>query len=700
MSIPQEYVKAAQEAQRRLAAGDAQGAVFIGEQLVKAVPNYTGVYVLLGRSYRQLGDSVQALARFRTAAEQAPRDAARWLEFVDELLKDGQKGRARKVAQKAPLKGADKKKLLDLARKGRTQAGPATGGIEQSVLSELQKLVGEGKIEEARTKTEGLLKTHPDSAFLHNMRGVAALAEGENEVAIACFQTTLKLSPEFAGAAANLGLALVRQRDFDGAINVLQKVISVDPSSVEARANLANAYLDAQKFQLAVEAANEVLKLSKDDLDGLKILSTAYLRLHDYAAAQDVIDQHESAHGRDPWTIHQRFEAMSEAGLDDQSLQFANAHLESVPSLAPQVARLMAQLGDLSGARRLLRKAIKNDPTNLEAFYGYSQYIKWAEDDALLPVLEDAAECADPAHHEADAVFYALGKAQLDLGRHDAAFQSFRTANQLQGQKTTFDHARMQTHRRTAQDRWTKASIQSLRGAGVENVAPIFIVGMPRSGSTLLDHVLSAHPDVVSIGEDTFAKEDFPIDLAADRNTLVLAAKASAKKVRRLSGSGARLLDKYLNNFQRIGSLAAAFPNAKFVQTVRDPRAIALSIFTNRMKVNGHKYSTDLVDIADYYIEYHAYMVHWQETLGDRIIVTDYQRLVENPEPEIRTLLECLDLEWNDACLKPEAVQKRVKTLSLAQVRSEIHTSSVERWKRHEADLTPFSNALRKAGLL
>jgi hypothetical protein len=160
------------------------------------------------------------------------------------------------------------------------------------------------------------------------------------------------------------------------------------------------------------------------------------------------------------------------------------------------------------------------------------------------------------------------------------------------------------------------------------------------------------------------------------------------------------LLDKFLNNFLRVGSLAAAFPRAKFVQTLRDPRAIALSIFTNRMKVDGHPYSTDLVDIAEFYKLYHGYMSHWKSVLGERIIVANYQLLVEDPERQIRDLIGRLDLEWNDACLRPEAVQKRVKTLSVTQVRSGIHTGSVERWKRHEADLEPFSQVLRQAGLL
>ena len=700
MSIPNEYIKAAEEMQRRLATGDAQGAVYIGEQLTKAVPNYTGVYVLLGRAYRQLGDSVQALARFRTAAELAPRDASRWLEFVDELLKDGQKGRARKVAQKAPLKGPDKKRLMDLARKGRGQTGPATGGIDQAALSRLQNMLSEGKATQARSETEDLLKEHPDSAFLHNLRGVAALAERDTSVAVECFRRTLELSPDFAGAAANLGLALVRQRDFDSAIKVLQNVVSFDPSSLEARTNLANAYLDAGYFPQAAEAAGEVLKLAKDDRDGLKILVSAHLRSKDYAAARDVIDQLEMAHGRDEWTVHTRFEAFSEDGLDDAALAFANEQLETFPALASPLSRVLAQIGDLEGAQNLLRKAIERDPSNCGVLYRYSQYTKWREDDPLLPILKDTAAGVDHARHDADAVFHALGKAQLDLGQYDAAFASYKTANQLQGQKTTFDLAYVDKQRRAIQARWTSETLERLKGAGVESIAPIFIVGMPRSGSTLLDHVISAHPDVVSIGEDSFTNADFPFDLAAERNALVSAARAGAKEARRLSGPDVRLLDKFLNNFMRVGSLAAAYPRAKFVQTVRDPRAIALSIFTNRMKVNGHPYSADLVDIAEYYKQYHAYMEHWKSVLGSRVIAAEYQQLVENPEPEIRTLIERLDLEWNDACLKPEAVQKRVKTLSVAQVRSGIHTKSVERWKRHEADLEPFSKVLRAAGLL
>ena len=223
---------------------------------------------------------------------------------------------------------------------------------------------------------------------------------------------------------------------------------------------------------------------------------------------------------------------------------------------------------------------------------------------------------------------------------------------------------------------------------------------MPRSGSTLLEHVVAIHPDVTSLGEDTFTTPYFPLDLASEPNVVVEVAHEAAKEVRRIAGPKGLLLDKFLYNYQRVGMLAAAFPNAKFIQTQRDPRAIALSIYSNPMKVAGHAYSTDLSNIARCYVSYHKLMQHWHSVLGDRIIVSDYQELVADPEPRIRALIDRLGLPWDDACLRPEAVQKRVKTLSMVQVRSGIHSGSVERWKHFEKDLQPFTDILSEAGLL
>ena len=701
MAIPNKYLLAAQDAQRRLDGGDARGAIHIGEQVLQALPNYTGLHVILGRAYRKTGQTDLAISRFRTAAELAKNDADRWFEFVDELLKSGQKGRARKVVQKVPLKGPEKKKLLDLVRSGGSvRTGASLGGVDKAELSNLQVLMQKGEAAQARKKALLLLENHPKSAYLNNFLGIVALAEGESENAAEFFRKTLELSPNFSGAAANLGLALTSHEEFGAAIDVLKKAIIFDPNSVEARTNLANAYLADKAFAEAADEAKELLKLAKNDPDGLNILSISYVRLLKFTEALSVIDQLEQVAERNEPTVIRRFEALSGAGMVEDALSFAQSQLDTCPKLLPRYGQLLVQLGRLDEAKSWLRKAISVDSNDFMAYYQYGSCARWSADDPMLPILKAAAERTEDDAENAKMVFYALAKAQLDVGQDSEGFAALHQANKLHGRDSVFDYDGIEARRVSIQSKWTPEVFDKLRGAGVENVAPIFIVGTPRSGSTLLEHIVAAHPYVSSIGEDSFAHPFFPLDMESERNVLVEASKSAAKEIRRLSGPEGILLDKYLGNFLRIGSLAAAFPNAKFIQTKRDPRAIALSIYSNPLRVHGHPYSNDLEDIARFYMHYQAFMAHWHNVLGDRIIVSDYQQLVEDPEPQIRSLIERLGLPWDDACLSPESVQKRVKTLSVVQVRSAIHSGSVERWKKHEADLEPFTKILRESGLI
>lgn len=698
MTIPQTHLAALRQAERCLASGDAAGAIRLGEGLLGALPKHPALHVILAHAYRRDGRVEEALARFRSAAELAPADPARWAEFVTALLEAGQKGRARKVAQKAPLKGPAKKSLLDLAKSG-PKAGPATGGVPPAALSEVQRLIQSGRTAEARDTAETLLQDHPGSAALTNLLGIIALTEGDAATAEAHFARTLEISPDFAGAAANLGLALIRQNRPDPAIAVLKRATELDPAAPGPQKNLALACLENRSFLAAAAHAETLLSIVSDEPDGLTILATASRELRRFDTALAAIDRLENVKGETEASLRLRFDTLADAGRIEEARTIAGAHRATSRTLRAEHARLTAQLGDVEAARAEMAAMIGEDPGDRDAWYRYGLYTDWRADDPLLPGLREAAERTKPDDHAADAVHYARAKAEFDLGNDDAGFTALETANALRGRGLTYDVDAEEARRANLEARWTKETLAALDGAGEPGIAPIFIVGAPRSGSTLVEHVIAAHPAVTSIGEDTFAGQFFPLDIASDRTSIRDAADAAARVFREVAGPEGRLLDKYLHNFWRLGPLAAAFPEARFVHTRRDPRAVAFSIFANRMD-RGHAYANDLSHIAEFHLVLHRLMAHWDTILGDRLIPVDYEALVADPEPGIRALIRALGLPWDDACLRPEAVRKRVKTLSVAQVRSGIHNRSVARWQRVERHLRPFTDILEKAGVL
>lgn len=581
---------------------------------------------------------------------------------------------------------------MDPGKLGRSSSETALASVDQADLEALKGFIQKGDLNQARERAEVLLQAHPGSAQLYNILGIVALSSGDNEKARVLLQKALELSPNFTGAAANLGVALMRSKQLDAAIDVLREAIRLEPGSIQARANLANAYLNAKQFQQAFDQSTELLKLAPDNLEFLKIRATAAVETGDWPTVHAVLDRIEAVSGPSDWSVPTRFKALADSGRTEEAVAYGEANARRHPTVFTPLGELMIELGRFDEARNWLRMAVRHNPDDTEAYFQYGRSKRWSEDDPMLEQLKASADRFARTNRDGGGyAFFALAKAYMDLARHDAVFPALRKANEFQGRGWRFDFEAQARQAQHIRDTWTADSITALSGVGVEDVSPIFIIGMPRSGSTLTEHVIEAHPEVTSIGEGSFTAPFFPTRMAADREILAEASQAASKEVRKLAGPGRRLLDKYLYNYQRIGSLAAAFPNARFVQTRRDPRSIALSIYSNPLGVQLHPYSTELRDIGRFYVQYHLLMEYWKSILGDRIIVSDYQTLVEDPEPNIRALIARLGLPWDDACLKPEAVQKRVRTLSVVQVRSGIHSGAVERWRHYEAELAPFT---------
>ncbi len=699
--LPEKLRAALASAERQLVAGDPQSAIRLAEPVAQAAPKLVGAQLLLARAHRDIGNTDLALSRFRAAAEASGGNEALWQEFVLELLKAGQKGRARSTAQKAPLKPPARKKLMELAKSGIQRGGAALGGVDPAQAQAVQDLLRQDRIEEARAKAEALLASHPKSAFVHNLRGLAALAAEDHETAIDCFRETLRLSPEFSGAAANLGFTLTLLHRFDDATAVLRNAAVHDPRSSDVLTNLADACVQSGRYAEAAEHAGRLLDLAPDDPTGLQLRAFALVMLKRAPEALPLVERlARIADG--PKVQRTRFDALAGSGREEEALDYARS-LPSMPDeLALNYAELLAQMGRLDEARQAMVDLIERNPDVPFAYYHYGTMARWTEEDPVLKTLRAQTKPEDTKRNlpKLAMAFYARAKAETDLKNDADVFPALHRANALHGEGVPFNPKDFITQGDQIVSTWTRARIETLSEVGTKGVRPIFIVGMPRSGSTLTDRILAAHPEVASIGEDSLLAPEFPLDLAPKRDAVRMAGNAGISQIHATFGRTRRYLDKYLANCFRLGMLAAAYPEAVFLETRRDPRSIALSIYSNAMRVPSHPYSTSLEGIAQFYLYVERVMAHWRETLGDRVVAVDYATLVSDPEPRIRRLLEECRLPWNDACLSPEAVQDRVKTLSLAQVRSGINTGSVEKWRRFEKELEPFTRILQEAGAL
>ena len=696
-TLSKQQAESVQRAEQLLAAGNAKAAAETISSMAQQRPDFTRAQVIFARALRDLEQTDLSLARFKLAAE-GSRDPAHWQELIVELLKAGQKSRARTMAKKAPVKGPAKKALMDLAKTGLKSSGLTGGGVSDAQLQKIKRLLATGQTDTAMEMANSLLATHPKSSYLHNVLGVCSLQKNDAEAAERHFAATLELSPDFTGALSNLGLALTLQNKSTDAVRVLRQAVSKDPNAINARTNLANAYLKTEDFEQAIEQADRVLQGAPSDVECLQIKSSALMKAQMYETAIEPLRALHALEPQDTTTIAFLIKALEATNQDDAAITFAQEHKEKSPDLARRHATLLIQFGRMDEARTEMRQVLIDDPNDFQAYLHYGALQMWDPKDPLYSALRKHVQ--ESENHPRGIAYYALAKAEMDLGNSKEGMQLLHLANKEQSKVAPYQHENTASMFAAIKSNWSLDTFSKLGGIGVETVAPIFVIGMPRSGSTLTEQIIAAHPDVVGTGEDSVVSPFFPPDILPEPNLMLDAARKGTAALRKVAGSQQRVVDKYLNNSLRLGALAAAFPNAIFVETERDPRAIALSIYSNAMRVAGHPYSTDLENIAALFELHTDLMKHWKRLLGGRLIKVSYETLVADPEPNVRDLIAQVGLPWHDACLRPDRVSRRIKTLSYAQVRSGIGTASSEKWKKFERDLEPFSSKLQAAGLL
>jgi|GEM_PF-794091 len=687
-------------AARLRAAGRLAEARTMLEAAAARAPRHPLLHLSLAGILRDLGEGEAALARYKAAAEAGGRDPRLWHAFVTELLRAGLKGRARAAAARAPLAPADRKALVALAERGLGGPAATLGGAPPDRVRALQAAIAAGRLVEARALAAALLAAHPESAFVLNLRGVVALAENSPAEAEPFLRQALALVPGFVEARTNLGLALLRTARLDEAIAVLEAAVAADPSSVDARTNLASALAEARYHDAALRQLDIVLRAQPGEITALMIRAQTLFDAGRRAEAVAVLDELERLEGEGFQMAHLKIRALADLGDPEGALAYAEPWLARSEDAVARAAMIRAELGQIDTARAMLRELAERARDNTQVFRTYGLLASWRADDPLLPVLRRRAADDSRSPQDVAILKYALGKALDDTGDAKGAMAAWHRANAAQDSLLTPDLRRPVAWSAPLIATWTAERIAGYRGAGAEGVAPVFILGLPRSGTTLTEQILAAHPDVAAFGEDSVVLPFVRAFRGEGWNDLRAMAAQAARALRTAAAGRARMVDKAMTNIRHAGLLAAAFPRARFIAVRRDPRAVALSVYGNWFDPYGHPYSVDLQRMAQHFVETHRLLEHWRAVLPGRILDVSYEDLASDPEPVIREMTGWLGLPWNAACLSPQDVSRRVTTLSVAQVRRGIGSASVRRWEAHAEDLEPLSAILRQEGIL
>jgi tetratricopeptide (TPR) repeat protein len=617
--------------------------------------------------------------------------------------------------------------------------------LYQSNIAEMYRLIGQPqKAVEHGKIALGLRPSHADT---YNNLGIAHFDLGDFESAVKNYETAIRLKPNFPEACSNLGNAL-RQlkryaeaeasyrksielrpsyaeahnnlgsvlRDmerFEDAEQSYLKAVSLRPGYVEAMCNLVLAYKDLKKFDEGLALVDKILRLRPDCADAYCYAGAIQIELKNGEKALGLINKAMSFEPNKAETLNMLGRAWFECANPEKAVESYQRAIALKPTLADSynnMGNALKELGRFDEALAAFNKTLELTPDAYGAYVNLVDTKKFtSSDDPHLKAMEAyKSEFGKLAEEREMHLRFALSKAYDDLKRHDDAFENMKRGCELKRKTIKYDEREILGYFDRIKQQITKEVIQKQSGHGVAGDLPIFVLGMPRSGTTLVEQIISSHPRVKAAGELRDLNETLSSVRDSKGNIApypefvpVLkggeVAKIADVYLRRLAKHGPmaeRITDKMPSNFYFTGMIHLAMPNAKIIHTNRNPVDTCLSCFS-KLFAGEQNQTYDLAELGRYYRAYHGLMQHWREVLpAGSFLDVQYEEVVADTEGQARRILEYCGLEWDPRVLNFHKNDRPVKTASASQVRKPIYSSSVARWRNYEKHLTPLLQEL------
>lgn len=533
------------------------------------------------------------------------------------------------------------------------------------------------------------------------------LRAGRPADAIAPLREAALLQPSNANIHHDLGLACLEVDRVEDAAAALQQAISANPNYADAHFRLGIALEKLGKTREAIAAYHYATEL-------LPSLTEAWFRAGALVYSLGYRDESIGCFRRAAATGgNSSFARLGKARallIEDRS-QEAELVLRKSLALEPGNAmaldllgNLLSECGRFGEARECFERAITIAPLLAGSYYELVRCRPLKSEDAgLLPQMEAALATPGLEASQRLRVHLAIGKAAEDLGDYEFAMRHFDAADDVRRAASPFDSAAFRKEIDRLIARCTPQWLSRTSELGSRDATPVLIIGMPRSGTTLVEQIVSMHPKAGAAGELNFWNERGVAwhGSGAAGNQKPFFAKAASDylgALRAIAPKAARVTDKMPFNFLWAGLIHSTFPRAIFIHCRRDPVDTALSIHQTHFHPSL-AFPTGGAELVAYFRDYLRLVDHWRGVLpADRFIDVDYESLTREPEPEIRRIIAACGLEWADACLQPERNPRAVKTPSKWQTRQPIYRTSVARWRRYEAWLGPLRELVGEVG--
>jgi len=699
------------QAREREVAKDLDAARRGYEQVLKIDRDHVQAQFQLAQVFLKQKKARNAITLLDRALVLRPQEPAIWKLYGQVIADIGDRAIAGRFLDRAKLARLDRNLLISLQNMMQQPSRRTKTSIGNASATEVKKAIGllkNNQPAEAAKIAERLRASNPDVAIVADILANAQAMLGDTESAEKNYRAATILDPNYAESHSNFGRFLVELRRYDEGIIFLKQALKLAPGFAEAMVHLGVALARSNKNTSAIKVFRKALANDPDHREANFEIGRVLTADLEYKEALIHLERARKLGMDDPRVFIAIARATSRLGEDREALNVlhdALANDENNPDLISEQGLIYQTLGEFDKANAAFLKAISLAPKNGSHYRTFLTSNKLAIDDQIVRNMEQYFE--DPELSDLSRMNFGFGlaKAMEDNKQFDRVFYYLKPANDLVRKDFPFDIETLFSQTRALNESLSKVDFDGLDISGRSDYAPIFVTGLPRSGTTLVEQIVASHSAVTGGGELGFIRRNWGEFLiegdesirpwnSISKNQIAEIGRTAERQMRAQFPDAVRLTDKGVQSYSMIGPIRASLPNARFVVVKRDPRDTLLSMYKNLFAAGKHLHSYDLRDLARYYRLFEEIMEFWREKTPDWFHEIQYEDLIADPEGEARKLIAACDLEWEDQCLNFYENKRRVDTLSVHQVRQPMYSSSIGAWQRYESDLTEMLEEL------
>jgi tetratricopeptide (TPR) repeat protein len=563
-----------------------------------------------------------------------------------------------------------------------TQTPPRIDATLRSALQQHE----EGNLREAERGYRAVLDAQREHPVALLYLGVLHYDHQRHTEAIALIRRAIEIQPREPAAHNHLGLALLATQRVEDAVRSFQTALHLRPDYADALNNLGNALKKLKQYEAAEAAFRRILQREPGNVLAHYNLGLMQFERRDFAQAQTEFEAALALDGN-------FFKARYQLGL---------------------TAELLGRFAD---AARSFEQVLQLQPDHLPTLAALLALRDYQPDDALVERTERIAKREDLPRPHCYSLCYSLAKRFEGRGDYSRAFGYLQLANERRGRVTNYEPQRVDELFENYRRVFTRDLIQRCAQYGSDSERPVFVVGMPRTGTTLVEQILAAHPAVFGAGElpdlprianrlpavatQVLGRAVPPYPLCVeqlDERLVASMARNYLDALERSNAQAARVVDKNPFNFLNVGLIAMLFPRARILHCERNPLDVGVSCYSEFFELR-QDFTTDFERFAHYFSHYRRLMDHWREILPGRLLDLSYEQLVTDTREVTQRMVDFCGLPWDEACLQFQQTERPVLTPSKWQVRQPIYRSSMARWRRYEAHIAPLERALAERGI-